>query len=369
MTVEERVRQLEPQPQPVQIDPWYEQMLARDRENAQRRESGAIFLRGAEQPWRQNRQSRVKYFLNILKPDTAISDMNVFVHEIWKHSGMHRHQGGLAIYVLDGRGHTIVNGVSEEWEAGDLLLLPLAPGGLDHQHFNDTDAPARWLALVFKPWHEVIGNQMVQISQSPQWAEFAKRTGQEEHGVLETQREQVELPVGLPSAGDGTLLDAIFERRDAYRAQVTGAPNVVNGRELAWEINRQGRMKWYMHPDKVDTPIRTLVIYVQEIPPGSRSGRQLHPGGVVHYMLSGNGYSVVDGQRYDWTAGDCLALPRRVYGIEYQHFNASSTEPASFVAMTPNVFDVLGADGGSRLEQLAEAPEYAATRSAFTARV
>jgi gentisate 1,2-dioxygenase len=354
----ERVREREPEPLRLQVDPWYEELLARDRAQAQRRQTADILIRGAEQPWNQNRNSRVKYLLNIMKPGTAVSDMQVFVHEIWKHSGMHRHQGGLTIFALDGKGHTVVNGEREDWEAEDLLLLPLAPGGINHQHFNDGEQPARWLALIYKPWHEMIGNQMVQVTESPQWAEFARASGQAETGILDAVQAQVEVREGLPTAQDGTLLDAIFQRRDAYRAEVWGKSNVVKGRDLPWEVNRQGRMRWYMHPDKRDTPIRTQLVWVQEIPPGSRSGRQLHPGSLVHYILAGRGFSMVDGQRHDWVAGDCLALPCRVGGVEYQHFNASTTEPARFVAMTPNVYDVLGPDAGARLEQLEVAPEY-----------
>jgi mannose-6-phosphate isomerase-like protein (cupin superfamily) len=362
MVFGEKLREREPEPEQVQPDPWYEEALARDRANAKRRQGNQILLRGAEMPLRQNRNSRVRYYLHTLKTDTAVTDMNVFVHDIWRHSGTHRHQGGLSIYVLEGRGHTVVNGVSEEWEAGDLLLLPLAPGGVEHQHFNDGVDVARWLALIYKPWHEIIGNQMVQITESPQWAAFAAATGQSaEPAALEAPRTDVELPTGLPPAHDGTLLDAIFLRRDAYRAQVDGALNVVRGADLSWELNRQGRMKWYMHPDKTDTPIRTQVIWVQEIPPNSRSGRQLHPGGLVHFFLAGSGYSIVDGQRLSWTAGDCLALPQRLYGVEYQHFNPNREEPARFIAMMPNIFETLGADGGARLEQLEVAPEYART--------
>jgi mannose-6-phosphate isomerase-like protein (cupin superfamily) len=361
----EKLREREPEPQQVQPDPWYENMLERDRENAQRRQKGLILLRGADLPLHQNRQSRVKHYLDIQKTDTAVTDMNVFVHEIWRHSGMHRHQGGLSIYVLEGRGHTVVNGVSEEWEAGDLLLLPLMPGGVDHQHFNDGVELARWLALIYKPWHEIIGNQMVQVTESPQWADFAAATGQTAAPVqLEAPRVEVSFPTGLPPANDGTLLDAVFLRRDAYRAQVAGAANVVKGRDLSWELNRQGRMKWYMHPDKTDTPIRTQLIWVQEILPGSRSGRQLHPGGLVHFFLKGSGYSIVDGVRLSWTAGDCLALPQRLNGVEYQHFNPSREEPCEFIAMMPNILETLGADGGARLEQLDVAPEYARAQSA-----
>ena len=58
---------------------------------------------------------------------------------------MHRHQGGLALFVLDGRGHTIVNGVTHDWEAGDLILLPVAPGASTTSTSTTATAPrAGW---------------------------------------------------------------------------------------------------------------------------------------------------------------------------------------------------------------------------------
>ncbi len=347
----------------VEIDPWYEELLERDRRNIERLEHGQLVVHSRDIPWHQNRHARVKYLLHPLRTETAVSDTMVFVHEIYRHSGMHRHQGGLAIFVLEGRGHTIVNGVTHDWEAGDLILLPIAPGGVDHQHFNDGTGTASWVALIFWPWLELLSNQMVQVSVSPQWIEYqtAARDGGGRDGPLAAPRGEIVMPVGLPRAHDGTLLDALFQRRDAYRAQAAAAQWLIRGRSLPWETNQQGRMKWYLHPNKPDAAIRTLLVYVQEIPPGSRSGRQLHPGGLVHYVLRGRGYTVVNGQRYDWEAGDCIALPRRAFGVDYQHFNADPRRPVQLVCMCPNLFEVFGPDLGSRFEQLAAAPEYDVT--------
>jgi quercetin dioxygenase-like cupin family protein len=344
----------------VEIDPWYESLLERDRLNIERLETGALVVRGEEIPWHQNRHARVKYLLHPMRPETAVADTMIFVHEIYKHSGMHRHQGGLALFVLEGRGHTIVNGETHEWEAGDLILLPVSPGGLDHQHFNDGGGHASWLALIFWPWLDLLSNQMVQVTVSPQWLEYqqAANGAGAPDGPLAAPRGEIRMPEGLPRPQDGTLLDALFARRDAYRAQMATAQWMIHGRNLPWELNQQGKMKWYLHPDKMDASIRTLLVNLQVIPPGSRSGRQLHPGGLIHYVLRGHGYTMVDGKRQDWEAGDCIALPRRVFGVDYQHFNADPRRPAQLLCMCPNLFEVFGPDLGARFEQLEAAPEY-----------
>jgi gentisate 1,2-dioxygenase len=154
------------------------------------------------------------------------------------------------------------------------------------------------------------------------------------------------------------LLEALFELRDRYRKQAREGLKIVRGDDLPWETNRQGKMRWYIHPAKNDTAIRSLVVYIQEIEPGGRSGRQESPGGIVHYILEGKGYVVVDGKKHPWKKGDCVGLPILSRPIQYQFFNTDKKKPALFIAATPNLFEVLGADMGTRFEQLEAASAY-----------
>jgi len=159
-----------------------------------------------------------------------------------------------------------------------------------------------------------------------------------------------------------TLLEALFALRDRYRGQAERGMKVVRGEELPWEINRQGKMRWYLHPAKNDTAIRSLLIYMQEIEPGGHSGKQESPGGIVYYVLEGRGYVVVDGKKHTWSKGDCVGLPILSRSIQYQFFNTDRRRPARLIAATPNLFEVLGVDMGSRFEQLEPASIF--TRSA-----
>jgi len=162
----------------------------------------------------------------------------------------------------------------------------------------------------------------------------------------------------------GNLLDSLFELRDRYREQAKRGMKIVRGDELPWEINRQGKMRWYLHPAKNDKVIRSLMIYVQEIEPGGHSGKQASPGGIVHYMLEGKGYVVVNGKKHAWTKGDCVGLPILSRPVEYQFYNTDKKRVARFVAATPNLFEVLGVDMGTRFEQLESASVFAQTQSA-----
>lgn len=148
------------------------------------------------------------------------------------------------------------------------------------------------------------------------------------------------------------MLEALIQLRDRYRRQAERGIKIVQGEDLPWEINRQGKMRWYMHPAKNDTAIRSLVVYMQEIEPGGRSGKQASPGGIVHYMLEGKGHVVVNGKKHSWTKGDCVGLPVLSRPVEYQFFNTDRKRAARYIAATPNLFEVLGVDMGSRFEQL-----------------
>jgi gentisate 1,2-dioxygenase len=117
-------------------------------------------------------------------------------------------------------------------------------------------------------------------------------------------------------------------------------------------------MRWYMHPALDDVALRTLLLYVQEIPPGSRSGRQKCQGSIVFYVLEGRGYTILDSQRHAWKAGDVINLPIRLEGITYQHFNADPEHRALLVGAEPNLVDVLGVDKGAGFDEVEPAPEY-----------
>lgn len=155
-----------------------------------------------------------------------------------------------------------------------------------------------------------------------------------------------------------SLLNELFRMRDEWRGRMLKSTTLVKGKDLQWEINRHGKMKWYLHPALKDRAIRSLMIFVQEIPPLSRTGKQRHQGGLVHYVLEGRGYTILNGQKHEWEEGDFIVLPILPSGVEYQHFNDDDKRPVLLIAAQSNLFDALGVDMGSGFEQLEDAPEH-----------
>jgi hypothetical protein len=164
------------------------------------------------------------------------------------------------------------------------------------------------------------------------------------------------------NAPDRNLWSEIIALRDTQRENTKDSIQVVKRARLPQETNDQGLMRWYMHPSITKTALSTLLFYEQEIPPGSRSGRLKFQGGQVLFIVEGSGYTILDGVRHAWEAGDVLNLPLRRHGIVVQHFNSDPEKPARFVATEPNFLACTTVDRGCGFEQLEPCPEIS-TRS------
>ena len=154
----------------------YELAIQQDKDRAERNLTGRIVCRLADCPQNLTRQGRLRNYLGLTIEDTPLQDWIVFTHEIRTVSGKHRHQGGLIIYVIDGKGYSVVNGVRHDWEKGDLVLLPLEEKGVEHQHFNtDPEKPSVWMAFINENLHDYVASEMTQTEISPEYKAAQER--------------------------------------------------------------------------------------------------------------------------------------------------------------------------------------------------
>ena len=132
--------------------------------------NGKIVIKDTDRNWELARQGYMKtYLLDKDFKDTALLDWWVFIHDIKKVSGKHRHQGGLALFIITGHGATEVNGEIIEWREGDCVMLPMDPRGLEHKHWNYGTEPAQWLAFVYLPFFDHVASELQQIEISPEF--------------------------------------------------------------------------------------------------------------------------------------------------------------------------------------------------------
>lgn len=158
----------EPEPQETLYDIGRKALNDAARQKAE----GQVIIKGKERNYEQNRQGFLKYLAHRTNWDKlGVPGWAIFHNRIQVHSGKHVHQGGLCIFVLDGAGYTVVDGERYDWEAGDLIVLPVKPGGVEHQHFNkDPHKPAEWMAFIYQYMLDVVNTGIDQKTEHPDWA-------------------------------------------------------------------------------------------------------------------------------------------------------------------------------------------------------
>lgn len=319
-------------------------------------------IRGDKLEWDHSRQGKLKFYIGSHNRDEmAAPGWNCFIQDIQRHSGKHRHQGGTFLFVIGGSGYTVIDERRFDWEAGDLIILPVQRGGCVHQHFNDRDdVPAQWLYVTYSLAKTPLGSEITQIETGTDWEENVRmraRVGTPLVDQAQLSPPQVNLGDST-SVSDGSLLGALLSQRDQERERLRTARMVIRGRDVEPELNQMGSIRWYSHPHLADLGCRMMIVYTLELPPGGHSGRQLHQGGRLHYVWQGRGHTIIDGVRHDWQAGDVLLLPLKYDGVIHQHFNDSWGEPVKLICAEPNFYDMFGVDLGSGFEMLEPCPEY-----------
>lgn len=382
MQEREAIREREPEPKASSYE-WRYGNRARTRLELT---NGLVVVRGKDRPWEVSPQSRGKYLLwprpaarpGVVdegppwSPDWAevcVPNWMMFLHDIRTTpdgittSGQHRHQGGLGLFAVEGEGWSVVDAVRHDWRAGDFIMLPIKPGGCIHQHFAKPGTEAMWLAIAWEPYGVLTGAWVEQLKVGslnvppPQWTQIV--------AGLETAEDALKrlAPTEKAPASEDRkgLYGEMLRLRDAERERLKKAIIVARGDKAPTEINPMGVIHWYTHPALDEPALRTYMLWVQEIPVGSRSGRMRHQGGRIHYVWQGQGYTVVDGVRHEWEQGDVICIPLKAFGVEYQHFNGGD-QPAKLVTIELNMVGSMGVDLGAPWEVIEPAPEYRAAR-------
>ena len=130
---------------------WNELLALRDLQRRTRRTAVQV-VRLAELPLENNQQGLMRWYLHPAITDTVLSTLSIYRQEIppGSRSGRLKFQGAQILFIVAGRGHTILDGVRHAWEAGDVVSLPCKRDGIVVQHFND-DAETTAVFMAVEP--------------------------------------------------------------------------------------------------------------------------------------------------------------------------------------------------------------------------
>ena len=135
----------------AEVNHWEELLKLRDRQREQTR-NGIQVIKEGELPLEVSRQGLLRWYLHPEIKDTCLSVLLFYQQEIppGSRSGRLKFQGGQILFIVEGRGHTMLDGVKHTWEAGDVVNLPCKRDGIVVQHFND-DAQKTAIFMAVEP--------------------------------------------------------------------------------------------------------------------------------------------------------------------------------------------------------------------------
>jgi gentisate 1,2-dioxygenase len=254
----------------------------------------------------------------------------------------HRHTVEAVIHILKGRGHSVIDGVKYPWEAGDFICVPVFAW---HLHRNESDDELLYLAVTTGPFSMAMGIAIYEEEKYPEYWIFAQK-GEEAMKTLIPGG--AETPPGgkidMDSSrwqprkrGDGQPTPAeLYYEQLAYAQEEEKRRRVgrvlVKGKDLQFGSTPMGRIAYVVDP-RLGFRVKLLNSLVAEIPGGKHSGAHRHIYEETNYILAGEGYSVIEDQKYEWKRGDTLVIPVFAW---HQHFN-SGKETARFLVHSNRV--------------------------------
>lgn len=81
----------------------------------------------------------------------------------------------------------------------------------------------------------------------------------------------------------------------------------------------------YVNPDTGGPVMQTIGASMQLLRPGERTKAHRQTGSFVYQCAKGKGWSIINGQRFDWQERDIFVVPAWMY---HEHANASDSEDA-----------------------------------------
>jgi gentisate 1,2-dioxygenase len=231
-------------------------------------------------------------------------------------STTHRHSWDAIMFVTAGSGWTEVDGQRHEWRAWDTIYLPAWSW---HRHGGGGNGPASWVTWSVEPMFELLGAALIEDA------------GDEPFDALPPRPE-------VPSVGFlGTDPYSARIRRLADAQHEAIATRILTRyEEVPFRITPRGARSGFLVDKALGHRTTGLTAVMHQLAPGLYQSKHRHGGEAWLYCVEGEGYSVIENERYDWSAGDLVVVDHWAW---HQHFNASSERIASLIRV--HNFDTL----------------------------
>jgi quercetin dioxygenase-like cupin family protein len=273
---------------------FYDEWLATCDRIQEKFKCSPVIARDRDIPWVETVQDKkVKLMLSneLGFPTMGGAILKAEIPVGW-HTGRHRH-GEESIFIIKGKGFSIVEGKRFDWRKGTTLHIPYRA---EHQHVNIGDEPAQYLSAMCFPLEAFL--HLAKLEQ-------IEKCGPNNSAIL-----------GMAPHGSEYL--------DKDRRVSIHLDDAPSGTDLAETIpgntNQHYSRKYLIVPSNGFKAKSVAIARMFEEPAGYHTGRHKHLEAVL-YALDGNGCSEVHSNAVNWEPGDVLHVPPAMY--EHEHFNQS----------------------------------------------
>lgn len=257
----------------------------------------------------------------------------------------HHHSQSAIRYIIEGNGaYTAVNGQKVYMEPGDVVLTPAWTW---HEHKHEGTEPVFWMdgldvglvrtlaASFFEPYKD--GFYPLEIEENYGTKQFVS-------GAFKKLNEKVE--PGYPSP--------IFGYKFAR------AKYLLENMKESEVDPYDGYAIEYINPTTggpADSRIGTMM---QRLVPNQHTKAHRHVHSAIYHVVSGCGYTIIDGVKFEWEKGDFFILPPWSY---HEHVNISDVDAYLFSINDKPVMEKLELEFSEVLE---ENNGYQKVKSTFT---
>jgi gentisate 1,2-dioxygenase len=222
----------------------------------------------------------------------------------------HRHSPSAIRVLLVGRGHTTVDGEPVLMERGDLVLTP--PDAW-HDHRNDGVEPMIWLDGLDVPFVRGMRAQFLEDYPS---GELQSLTQPEDASVSR-------YGAGLVPSERSWSKPYSPTNKYPYRPSLAA----LRALHVAAGSPSSGTSMEYVNPVNGGPVLPTIACHLSLLGAGLSTAARRHTPSAIFCVIEGNGYSLINGIRYDWSTNDFFVVPSWHW---YEHHATSGADVVLF---------------------------------------
>ncbi len=223
----------------------------------------------------------------------------------------HRHAASALRFIMEGKGaYTVVNGHKITLEARDFVLTP---NGTWHEHGVEAGGET-------SIWQDGLDIPLTNALEANFYEVHPDMVQKITHSVDDSPH----------SFGAQGLVPHQYEWDKAYSPLMIyrwidtyGALQKLAS--VSDDNPYDGVIMRYCNPIDGGHPMQTMSANMQLLRPVTHTKAHRHTGNVIYHVAKGSGYSIINGQRFDWEEKDIFCVPTWMW---HEHVNKSDNEDA-----------------------------------------